>query len=700
MVLTDVGLISHIIALVSFLALAIVSSFRQQRRIGYVLGLASALTALWALVFVLAVRGDVLALRTLTLAETVRTTAWIAFLIALLRPGWQLDERARLSFIIAGGLGFIVALQLVLDALGVAGTAYGTERTVIGQLFVISRLTVAMAGLVMVHNLYLQSAAAGRGGGRMLAIGIGGILAYDLNLYTLAFLLPPVSPDLFNIRGAANAITVPLLLLSAREAWVARVQVSRQVVFHTLSFSMIGFYLIAMAALAYGLRLAGGSWGLLLQVRFLFATTILGLVVLVSPRFRGLLRIQIAKNFFAYKYDYRQEWPRFIATVSQTGTSAGSLQERVIKAVCAVVESPGGILFIPDDDTLAPAAEWNLRASSVAAISADSALVRFLANRQRIVDFDELRSDEGDYDDVSLPYWAVADRRFWLGVPLIHLDTLAGFIVLERSVFERALNWEDFDLLRTLGRQAASYIAESSTQVALDEAGKFDEFNRRFAFIIHDVKNLVSQLSLVARNAERHADNPAFRADMVATLQNSVGKMNDLLARLAPRVGARGDQQLERFSIIDLLDQVVAVKRHAHQPLTLIISPEDMRRDDLAIVGESGRIEQLLLHLVQNAIDASEPGAPITLIARRQADWAQIDITDKGSGMSQRFIAQELFKPFRSTKPGGFGIGAYEAREIARSHGGRLEVESEEGAGSTFRIVLPIAAVSHAVAAQ
>jgi signal transduction histidine kinase len=142
------------------------------------------------------------------------------------------------------------------------------------------------------------------------------------------------------------------------------------------------------------------------------------------------------------------------------------------------------------------------------------------------------------------------------------------------------------------------------------------------------------------------------------------------------------------------------VKRHAHQPLTLIISPEDMRRDDLAIVGESGRIEQLLLHLVQNAIDASEPGAPITLIARRQADWAQIDITDKGSGMSQRFIAQELFKPFRSTKPGGFGIGAYEAREIARSHGGRLEVESEEGAGSTFRIVLPIAAMPHAVAAQ
>jgi putative PEP-CTERM system histidine kinase len=700
MVLTDVGLISHLIALVSFIALAIVAGFRQQRRIGYVLALAAGLTALWALAFVLSVRGEALAMRTLTLAETIRTTAWIGFLIALLRPSWQLDKRARLSFIIAGGIGFVVALQLVLDALGVAAATMGGQRTGIGQLFIISRLTVAMAGLVMAHNLYLQSASAGRSGGRMLAIGIGGILVYDLNLYTLAFLLPPVSPDLFNIRGAANAITVPLLLLSAREAWVARVQVSRQVVFHTLSFSMIGFYLIAMAALAYGLRLAGGNWGLLLQVTFLFATTILGVVVLVSPRFRAMLRLQIAKNFFAYKYDYRQEWPRFIDTVSQTGTSAGTLQERVIQAVCAVVDSPGGVLFVPYDDALTPAAEWNLKASSVAPVPNDNALVRFLETRQRVIDFDELRSDFGDYDDVTLPYWAVADRRFWLGVPLIHLDTLAGFLVLQRSLVERALNWEDFELLRTLGRQAASYIAESSTQVALDEAGKFDEFNRRFAFIIHDVKNLVSQLSLVARNAERHADNPAFRADMVATLQNSVGKLNDLLARLSPRVGPRGEQQFERFHLLDLLEQVVAVKRQAHQPLTLVISPEDMRRDDLAIVGESGRIEQLLLHLVQNAIDASEPGAPITIIARRQADWAQIDITDNGCGMSQRFIAQDLFKPFRSTKPGGFGIGAYEAREIARSHGGRLEVESREGAGSTFRIVLPVAAVTQAVAAQ
>jgi signal transduction histidine kinase len=214
------------------------------------------------------------------------------------------------------------------------------------------------------------------------------------------------------------------------------------------------------------------------------------------------------------------------------------------------------------------------------------------------------------------------------------------------------------------------------------------------------VKNLVSQLSLVARNAERHADNPAFRADMVATLQSSVGKLNDLLARLSPRVATRADAPIEQVDLADLLQQVTAVKRLSHSALTLDMGPAESSGRDFVVNGDSGRIEQLLLHLVQNAIDASAADAPIIVSAHRGDNSITITIRDNGSGMSQRFIAQELFKPFRSTKPGGFGIGAYEAREIARSHNGRLEVESREGEGSVFRIVLPAAEAALATAAQ
>lgn len=142
--------------------------------------------------------------------------------------------------------------------------------------------------------------------------------------------------------------------------------------------------------------------------------------------------------------------------MSQTGNNAGTLQERVIQAVCAVVESPGGVLFIPDDMALTPAAEWQMRATNLAPVPIGNALTRFLATRQRVVDFDEMRADTGSYDDVTMPYWAVADRRVWLGITLIHLNALAGFLVIERSLVDHSLNWEDHELLRTLGRQAAS----------------------------------------------------------------------------------------------------------------------------------------------------------------------------------------------------------------------------------------------------
>src|SRR5205823_3993400 len=135
---------------------------------------------------------------------------------------------------------------------------------------------------------------------------------------------------------------------------------------------------------------------------------------------------------------------------------------------------------------------------------------------------------------VAVPVWMLAERGIWAGIPLLHHQRLTGVVLLGAPEYRRALDWEDFDLLRTAGKQAASSLAEALGQEALADAQRFEEFNRRFAFIVHDVKNLVSQLSLLSRNAERHADNPEFRADMIATLKGSVGKMNELLARLAP----------------------------------------------------------------------------------------------------------------------------------------------------------------------
>ena len=286
-------------------------------------------------------------------------------------------------------------------------------------------------------------------------------------------------------------------------------------------------------------------------------------------------------------------------------------------------------------------------------------------------------------EDPAIPGPLLDEDHAWTGVPLIHDDRLVGLVLLAAPDYRRALDWEDFDLLRTAGRQAASSLAEAHGQQALANAQRFEDFNRRFAFILHDVKNLVSQLSLLARNAERHADNAEFRADMVATLKGSVDKMNDLLARLAPQADQRPANP-EPTPLRPLVASAIAGKRSSR---------------DIQLFGDGNHwvmadpllLEQAIGHLLQNAIDASAPADPVSVRMNGDGSEISVAIVDQGSGMDAEFVRNRLFEPFASTKQGGFGVGAFEARSLVAAMGGRLVVESRPGKGSIFTIILAAA---------
>jgi putative PEP-CTERM system histidine kinase len=280
----------------------------------------------------------------------------------------------------------------------------------------------------------------------------------------------------------------------------------------------------------------------------------------------------------------------------------------------------------------------------------------------------------------------------WALVPLLHFDRLVGVIVLARPRTARQLDWEDFDLLRVAGQQLASYLAEQAGQQVVMDASRFDEFNRRMAFVMHDIKNLVSQLSLLAANAEKHADNPAFRADMLVTLRNSADKLSALLARL----GRYGSGQVNALGPIDLVDLArgIAERFNGVHPVALT------RETAVAVIGHREGLEQALIHLVQNAVDASEPGIPVFLDVSGDSLHGTIEVVDAGTGMSPEFVRTGLFKPFVSSKQGGFGIGAFEARELVKAMGGRIAVESREGLGTRFSVALPLTQTIRLLGAQ
>jgi putative PEP-CTERM system histidine kinase len=677
-----IGLWSHALAALLFGALAIwqLRHWNGDQR-NRPLVAAFAVTAVWAIFVALLGPHHLLS----GLSECARNFAYLAFMHGIVRSAAE-DERQRAVKLVYFTVAAVIGLQIVVAGVlprfegnPVVHDALTTTAYILG-------LTTAAGSLVLVHNLYGQAAPDSRWGIRLPMLALAGMWTYDLHLYTVAYLTRGPVDDLFAMRGAIIAMLVPLFTLASKRNSQWRMQISRAATFQSISVMAILAYLILMMSATQALEVIGGEWVRIGQVGIIFGMTLAALIFLPSGRARAWLRVILAKHFFEHRYDYRQEWLRFTRTVGLGGSQAAPLGDRVIKALADISGSPGGLLLLLDDrHRLTAGARWNWHHDFAQRDGSDHHFIRFLETTNHVIDFHGSggRLKSGKREHVDIPAWIDPAGAAWAGVPLLHNDRLVGLVVLEHPLVRRPLDWEDFDLFRTAGIQAASYLAEARSQDALANAERFDEFNRRFAFILHDIKNLVSQLSLVARNAERHAENPEFRADMIATLQSSVKKMNDLLARLSP--GNRSEPP--RISAVDLhaiLPGLVGTKKRAH-PVELFGEP------GLSALADPGQLEQALAHLVQNAIDASGADEPVRVCCGTRGSDIVVEVIDSGAGMSPDFVSHRLFQPFASTKEGGFGIGAFEARSLITAMGGRVEVESREGEGSRFTIFLPAA---------
>ena len=620
------------------------------------------------------------------IAEAARNFGFLAFMYALFCSAAQQDGRERAVKAVYTVVAAVIGLELTVG--GVAPQFAGNPPVYAALLATaqILGLTVAAGSLILVHNLYGQAAPDSRTGIRLPMIALAGLWAYDLHLYTIAYLTRGPVVDLFAMRGAILAALVPLFALASRRNAQWRVQMSRTATFQSVSLLAILSYLIVMMTATRALETVGGEWVRVGQVAIIFTMTLAAVVLLPSGRMRAWTRVVLAKHFFEHRYDYRQEWLRFTRTMGTAGEDAAPLGERVVKALADMADAPAGLLLVREEGgRLGVGGGWRWRDELPAAAEA-AELIGFVERHAFVLDVEQARAGglRSAEERVTLPDWLAALESAWAGIPLLHNDRLVGLVLLAHPPMRRPLDWEDFDLFRTAGIQAASYLAEARSQEALANATRFDEFNRRFAFIMHDIKNLVSQLGLVIRNAERHADKPEFREDMIATLESSVKKMNDLLARLS-RGNANVEAEPVRTMALDRSVTTVAeVKRRVH--------PVELAGErGLAVTADPGRLEQALMHLVQNAIDASPDGAPVTIRLARAGGEASVEVVDRGSGMSADFIRTRLFQPFSSTKESGFGVGAFEARSLVAAMGGRLEVESRPGEGSRFTILLPLA---------
>jgi len=655
----------------------------HRARAGALPGAASAallLTALWTI--------SVTAFGTrAAAAELLFSVSGLAWLWTLYRLFAQDGRHASLAPIrpVVAALAFVQLLHIAIFLAAMALSRSFADEP-LHHVALTFRLLFCAGALMLVHNLYAGASSPNRAGLRWPAAALAVLWAYDLNYDTVAYLSDGVPVALDMLRGCVPLAMVALLTIGAMAKEGHQVfRPSRSFAFQSFSLLLIGAYFLVMVVALRGLAGIGGDFVRLAQILLLAMASALAIVVLPSRRLRGWLRVTAVKHLFQHRYDYREEWLRFTQTMGRAGPGASSLPERVVQAVADVTDSPGGLLLTPaEGGGMTLEARWQWPQPHVPAQALDEAGARFFAKSEFILDLDQWRRAKCEgVPQEAVPAWMAEQPDAWALVPLLHYERLLGVVVLARPAPARKLDWEDFDLLRVVGRQLASYLAEYASQGALSEAHQFDEFNRRIAFVMHDIKNLASQLALLARNAEKHADKPEFRADMLVTLRNSSDKLNALLARLG-RYGAQGREAVSPMPIAPLLRRIAQRYRAQHE-VTVIEAA------DCSIQAQPDALEQALVHLVQNAVEASGEGQPVLLQARREGNEIAIEVIDSGLGMPPEFIRSRLFKPFHSSKPGGFGIGAFEAREIVRAMGGRLEVESHEGLGTRFVIHLPLA---------
>ena len=521
-------------------------------------------------------------------AESVRVIGLLVFLARSLRAAaghWPATAATITSSVMA--LGIPLLLAVLPQLAGNSGMEFTALRAWSGVFISV--------GLLIALEQVFRNAAESLSLLRYSCVALGVTVVFDLYLFAdaLIFERDYLDPDLWSARGGVNAICAVFLAVAISRSRVTKaISFSRSVVFYTASLTAAGLFLFTVSVIGFSLRSVGGSWGVVLQLMLFFGALLLTVTASLSQRFRDSLRGQIARNFFALRYDYREEWLNLIREMSARG-DGDELYVRAVRLMADLYKCPGGLLWLRYDEEFVPVAPCRMRLPEDSREPADSAFCRKLATDWIF-----------ELDVSPPPNTVLPPAPDWIGrvpdlgviVPLLLEDEVIGFVGLQRSLGFAALDWEDLSILKTAARQIASYIARHQAGEQLARARQFETYNQLTAFIMHDLKNLIAQQELVVKNAAKHKDNPAFVEDAIDTIQNSVSRMSALLGKLQQR----SNPDRRAVGVQDVLLEAV---RKCQQ-----LSPKPaLRIEDagLRVVSDRDHLVMILSHLIKNAQEAT-----------------------------------------------------------------------------------------------
>jgi len=643
--------------------------------------MATGFTALWAITLAAWSGWGIPGSGLVQSVETLHLLVWLVFMLGIMRyaQGGKSGDRGSIRNLTMFIYGLSLALLIVPFITGRLLLADQSK-----EISFFGYVLLTICGLFLVENLYRNTRTEQRWGIKFLCLGVGGLFAYDFFMYAQALLFKQLDISLLSARGAVYALVAPLIGISVARnpQWSLSVFISQKLVFHTATLLAAGAYLLLMAAAGYYIKTYGGEWGGALQVIFLFGAAVVLLALLFSGQMRARLRVFLGKHFFRHRYDYREQWLNFTNALSHCKQDALP-HECVVRAIADVVDSSGGLLWLHrKDGCLEQVSHWGVSGGESEVIEGDDVLVRYLEERAWVINLDEYQADPELYAPLELPDWVAELPRAWLLVPLLDQGRLLGIVVLTQPRASVPFNWELRDLLRTAASQAASHLAQLEAVEALAEARQFEGFHRLSAFVLHDIKNLIAQQSLLVGTAARHKHKPEFIDDAIDIMAHSVAKMQRLMQLLRTGVSSGTSVRTNLVTVVrDAVENCAAGRPVPRYECDL---------DEVWLTLDRDRMTSVIENLIQNAQDATPEDGVVNVGLTRDDDRLVVVISDNGCGMDAAFVRDRLFRPFDTTKGDtGMGIGAYECREFVHSLDGELQIESEPGKGTSVRIILP-----------
>ncbi|WP_440874893.1 XrtA/PEP-CTERM system histidine kinase PrsK [Thalassotalea sp. PLHSN55] len=536
--------------------------------------------------------------------------------------------------------------------------------------------------LVLLEQLFRSANAQIRWAIWPLVIAIAGVSIFDFVLYAQAVMVQAIDFDFWYSRGLISIFVMPLLLVSTRRVkeGSVRIFVSRQVVFYSSMLMIAGIYLLVMALTGYLLNYLGGEWGDLLSIGFLLLSGIVLAVLLITESLRRRLKVFIAKNFFANKYEYRDEWLQLIGAIETT--SAENYYQMATQIMMSKVDATSGAIVKRvafEQFKVKYSQDMDIDES----LSDDFLLLSQFCQKQGwIIDIDEYANDPHSYPSLFIQPSAWQKKGITYIVPIFIGKAFFGFFLLSENREERGLNWEDRDLIFAVSKQLGNFVSLHEANEKLAESKQFDAFNRMSAFLVHDLKNVQAQLSLITNNATKHRDNPEFIDDVFETVESATERLGKVLTQLRNKQAAQSSRKTIELTAV--IEKVIE-QRNISQP-TVSFDANESCEIDL----DDETFFSVMNHLIQNAQEATKDDGWVKVSLSATGKYVQIEIADNGTGMSSAFIKNRLFKPFDTTKGNaGMGIGVYEAKQFIESIAGEINVESAEGEGTTMKIRIP-----------